>query len=70
LTALQVAALTAPLADFALPGLGTVGGVAFGGGAFLADKLVPFLQAGARETIAAIVHDSREMFGWKDRKSA
>jgi hypothetical protein len=70
LTALQVAALAAPLADFALPGLGIAGGVAFGGGAFLAYKLVPVPQAGAREKIAALVHDSREVFGWKDRKSA
>lgn len=70
LTALQVAAVAAPLADLALPGVGIVGGVAFGAGAFLADKLVPVPQAGAREKIAALVHDSREAFGWQNRKSA
>jgi hypothetical protein len=68
LDALQVAAVAAPLADLAIPGVGMIGGVVLGAGAFLADKLVPIPQAGAREKIAALVHDSREAFGWKDRK--
>lgn len=43
---------------------GLVGGVAFGLGAILVDKLMPAPQAGEREKIAALVHDSREAFGW------
>jgi hypothetical protein len=70
LTALQVLALTAPLADLALPGLGTTSGVVLGLGAFLADKLIPPLEIGAREKVAALVHDSREAFGWNDLKPA
>jgi hypothetical protein len=66
LAALQVAAVAAPLADLAFPGAGMIGGVAFGAGAFLADKLVPVPQAGEREKIAALVHDSRAAFGWDD----
>jgi hypothetical protein len=70
LTALQVLALATPLADLALPGVGMVGGVVFGMGAFLAEKLLPHREIGAREKVAALVHDSREAFGWHDRKSA
>jgi hypothetical protein len=70
LTALQVLALTAPLADLALPGLGTTSGVFFGLGAFVADKLMPPLEIGDREKMAALVHDSRKAFGWNDRKFA
>jgi hypothetical protein len=68
LSALQVAAVAAPLADLALPGAGMIGGVVLGAGAFVADKLIPVPQVGAREKIAALVHDSREAFGWRDRK--
>jgi hypothetical protein len=70
LAALQVAAVAAPLADLVAPGAGMIGGVVFGAGAFLADKFVPVPQAGAREKIAALVHDSREAFGWSDRTSS
>jgi hypothetical protein len=66
LAALQVAAIAAPLADLAFPGAGMIGGVVFSAGAFLADKLVPVPQVGEREKIAALVHDSREVFGWDD----
>ena len=69
LTALQVLALATPLADLALPGVGVVGGVVFGLGAFLAEKLIPHREIGAREKVAALVHDSRKAFGWHDRKS-
>lgn len=64
LSALQVAAVAAPLLDLALPGAGIIGGVVLGSGAFLADKLVAVPEVGAREKIAALVHDSREAFGW------
>jgi hypothetical protein len=66
LRALQVVAATAPLADLALPGLGMVGGVVFGVGALLAERFVPVPTIGAREKFAALVHDSREKFGWHD----
>jgi hypothetical protein len=67
LAALQVAAVAAPLADLALPGVGVIGGVILGAGVFLSDKLVQVPQAGEREKIAALVHDSREAFGWHNR---
>jgi hypothetical protein len=63
-TALQVAAVAAPLADLAIPGLGLAGGVAFGLGAMLSERLLPVPAPGPREKIAALVHDSREAFGW------
>jgi hypothetical protein len=65
LTALQVAAVAVPLVGLVFPDPGLVGGVIFAGGAFLADKLIPVPQAGEREKIAALVHDSREAFGTK-----
>ncbi len=64
LTALQVIAAAAPLADFIHPGVGALGGVAFGLGAIVADKLVPEPQIGERERVAALVYDSRAAFGW------
>jgi hypothetical protein len=63
LTALQVAAVAVPLVGLVFPDPGLVGGVVFAGGAFLADKLIPVPEAGEREKIAALVHDSREAFG-------
>jgi hypothetical protein len=68
-TALQVLTIAAPLADLAHPGLGLAGSVFFGSGQFLAEKLMPHVEIGEREKVAALVHDSREAFGWIDRKS-
>ena len=48
------------------PGVGIVGGVVFGLGALLADRFIPVPAVGARETFAALVHDSREAFGWHE----
>lgn len=64
LTALQVGAAAAPLADFAIPGLGAGSAVMLALGAFVFDKAVPEPRPGSRERIAALVHDSREAFGW------
>jgi hypothetical protein len=64
LTALQVGGIAAPLADFAAPGLGTGSAVLLTVGAFLFDKVVPSPTPGRRERVAALVHDSREAFGW------
>ena len=63
-TALIAAATTAPLADFLAPGVGTATGVALGVGALLANRLLPAPQIGSREKFVALVHDSREAFGW------
>ncbi len=65
LTALQVGAMAAPLADFAVPGLGTGSAVVFGLGAFVFDKAAPEPRPASRERIAALVHDSRAAFGWR-----
>jgi hypothetical protein len=66
LRALQVVAAMAPLADLPAPGVGIVGGVVFGLGALLADRFIPVPAVGPREKFAALVHDSREAFGWHD----
>ena len=66
LRALQVVAAMTPLADLGLPGVGMVGGVVFGMGALLAECFVPTPTVGTREKSAALVHDSREEFGWHD----
>ncbi len=64
-TALQVLTATAAAADLLHQGLGMAGSVVFGVAALLWDKLVPEPQVGSRERIAALVHDSREAFGWR-----
>ena len=66
-TALQLMAVTVPLADFVVDHLGSVSAVAFGIGSILADKWLPEPMAGTREKCAALVYDSRKAFGWKDR---
>jgi hypothetical protein len=66
LRALQVLTAVAPLADLAAPGVGIVGGVVFGLGALLADRFIPVPAVGSREKFAALVHDSREAFGWRE----
>lgn len=66
LTALQVMSVTAPAADLLLPGLGIAGGVVFGLGALLWEKHAPRQAVGEREKIAALVHDSRKAFGWRE----
>jgi hypothetical protein len=66
LRALQVVAALAPLADLPAPGVGIVGGVVFGLGALLADRFIPVPTVGPREKFVALVHDSREAFGYHD----
>ena len=68
-TALIAAATTAPLIDVLVPGtgIGTATGVALGVGALLADRFLPAPQFGSREKFVALVHDSREAFGWMER---
>jgi hypothetical protein len=67
LTALQAVAAAAPLADLVHPGIGTGAGVALGMVSMVADKAVPHYRVGEREAVAALVHDSREAFGWRAR---
>jgi hypothetical protein len=55
--------MVAPLADFALMGLGVGSSVVLGVGAFVFDKAVPNPTPGPHERVAALVHDSREKFG-------
>jgi hypothetical protein len=67
LTALQAVAAAAPLADFIHMGVGLVAGVALTGLSIGADKWLPHYNVGARESVAALIHDSREAFGWRPR---
>jgi hypothetical protein len=67
LTALQVVAAVAPLADFAHPGVGTGAGVLLSAASMVAGRAVPHYKVGERESVAALVHDSREAFGWRAR---
>jgi hypothetical protein len=67
LTALQAVAAAAPLADFIHVGVGMVAGAALTGLSIAADKWLPHYAVGARESVAALVHDSREAFGWRPR---
>jgi hypothetical protein len=67
LRALQVGATVAPLADFAVTGLGAGSAVVLGLGAFIFDGLVPNAKHAARERVAALIHDSREAFGRSNR---
>jgi hypothetical protein len=67
LTALQAVAAAAPLADFANPGVGTAAGVLLGVASMAADRVIPHYKIGERESVAALVHDSREAFGWRAR---
>ena len=62
-TALQVAAVTAPIADLLMPGAGSIAGVVLGVVALFANQLLPAPKVGPREKFAALVHDSREAFG-------
>jgi hypothetical protein len=67
LTALQAVATAAPLADLLHHG----GGVADAASVLLnlasmsAERLIPHYRVGDRESVAALVHDSREAFGWR-----
>jgi hypothetical protein len=67
LTALQAVAAAAPLADFIHMGVGVAAGAALTGLAVAADRWLPHYTVGARESVAALIHDSREAFGWRPR---
>lgn len=67
LTALQAVAAAAPLADFIHMGVGVATGAALTGLAIAADKWMPHYTVGPRESIAALIHDSRQAFGWRAR---
>jgi hypothetical protein len=67
LTALQAVAAAAPLADFIHMGVGVVAGAALGGASLLAERWYPHCRVSARNSVAALIHDSREAFGWRPR---
>jgi hypothetical protein len=62
LTALQAVAAAAQLVDFIHMGVGVVAGASL-----LAGKWFPHYRVGARESVAALIHDSREALGWRRR---
>jgi len=67
LTALQAVAMTAPLVDLLHPQAGMVAGVTLSLASMLAERVIPHYVVGERESVAALVHDSREAFGWRAR---
>ncbi len=67
LTALQTVAAAAPMADFIHMGVGVASGAALTGLAIAADKWLPHYTVGPRESVAALIHDSRQAFGWRPR---
>jgi hypothetical protein len=67
LTALQSIAAAAPLADFVHMGVGVAAGAALTGLTIAADNWLPHYTVGPRESVAALIHDSRQAFGWRPR---
>jgi hypothetical protein len=55
------------LADFIHMGVGVVAGAVLAGISLAAEKGLPHYKVGARESVAALIHDSREAFGWRAR---
>lgn len=68
LTALQAVATAAPLAALAHHGAGAdAASVVLNLASMAAERVIPHYTVSGRESVAALVHDSREAFGWRPR---